>query len=142
MVAVTGTAVRRRGYLGALLGHGFRSVELAPNSWFVRSRRSATRVLWVGSRPHAAPQDILTMRLEFEDDPKALMAALTAVGVQVQDEHGEWLLRRPILARLEIALPTADWASLPILVLIPIEFFASLSLVAVAALPVVHWKAR
>lgn len=82
------------------------------------------------------------MRLEFEDDPKALMAALTAVGVQVQDEHGEWLLRRPILAWLEIALPTAYWASLPILVLIPIEFFASLSLVAVAALAVVHWKAR
>ena len=69
--------------------------------------------------------------------------ALASLGVGIEDEHGEWLLRRPILARLATALPVVWLAPVPILMLMaPIELFAGWTLVAVAAFVVVHWKAR
>lgn len=143
IVVITRTAVRRRSYLSTLRGQGFRTVDLAPNSWFVRSRHSATRVLWVGSRPHGESQDLLTMKLEFEDDPRRLYAALESVGVEIQDERGEWLRRRPILARLEIGGDAALWASFPILILMGSnQLVTGLWLAGLASIAVVHWKAR
>ncbi len=142
-VFVTRTAVRRRGYLGSLRGSGFRSVDLAPNSRLVLSKHADSAVLWVGSRPHGSSQDILTMNLRFSGDPAPLLAALASLGVGIEDEHDEWLLRRPILARLEMALPQVFLAPLPILVFIaPTELLAAWTLVAVTTLIAVHRKAR
>jgi hypothetical protein len=142
IVVITRTAVRRRSYLSTLRGHGFRTVDLAPNSWFVRSKHTATRVLWVGSRPHGKPQDLLTMKLGFEDDARPLYAALESVGVEIQDEQGEWVRRRPIMARLEMGLVTAFLASFPILTLIPSVQLAAVVMLAGLAIAVVHWMAR
>jgi hypothetical protein len=142
IVVITRTAVRRRSYLSTLRGQGFRTVDLAPNSWFVRSRHSATRVLWVGSRPHGQRQDLLTMKLEFEDDPRPLYAALESVGVEIQDEQREWLRRRPIMARLELGLGAAFLSSFPIVILIPSVQLAAGFILAGLAIAVVHWMAR
>jgi hypothetical protein len=143
-VTITKTAVRRRSYLSALLRRGFRTVDLAPNSWFVRPRFSSTGVLWVGSRPHASPkQDVLTMRLEFQDDPKALMNALSSVGVEIEDERADWFTRRPFLARAEMLLLAACALALPVeFVLGPSAVFVGALLLNLVALAVVHWKAR
>ena len=143
IVVITRTAVRRRSYLSTLRGHGFRTVDLAPNSWFVRPKNSATRVLWVGSRPHGENRDLLTMKLEFEDDPGPLFAALQSVGVEIQDERAEWLRRRPILARLQIGGDAALWVLVPISILMgPNQLVAGVMLVGLASLAVIHWMAR
>lgn len=143
IVVITRTAVRRRSYLSTLRGEGFRTVDLAPNSWFVRSRNSATRVLWVGSRPHGENQDLLTVKLEFEDDPRPLFAALESVGVEIQDERAEWLRRRPILSRLQIGGDAALWALVPIPILMGSnQLVAGLTVVGLVSLAVVHWMAR
>lgn len=83
------------------------------------------------------------MKLEFEDDPRRLYAALESVGVEIQDERGEWLRRRPILARLEIGGDAALWASFPILILMGSnQLVTGLWLAGLASIAVVHWKAR
>ena len=83
------------------------------------------------------------MKLEFEDDPRPLFAALESVGVKIQDERGEWLRRWPVLARLEIGLGAAFVAMLPFWTLIPsVQVAAGVMLVGVVSLAVVHWMAR
>jgi hypothetical protein len=144
-VEVTATAVRRRSHLSELLGRGFRMVDLEPGSWYVRSKYSQGNVLWVGSRPHSSPkQEVLTFNLRFEEDPKALKAALREAGVGIEDEHAEWVARRPILARLEMALPPAWFVSISAVALglLSDTYAGALMAFAVVATVVVHWKAR
>lgn len=144
VVAITRTAVRRRSYLSTLLRRGFRTVELAPGSWFVRSRFSDRAVLWVGARPHSSPkQDVLTMRLQFEDDPNALMTALATVGVDIADERADLIARHPTLVRLESLCAAAYAVSLAVsFAIFPYEAMAGIGILTLCALGFVYWKAR
>lgn len=144
-VEITATAMRRRSHLSELLGRGFRTVDLEPGSWYVRSRYSKGNELWVGSRPHSSPkQELLTFNTRFEDDPKALKAALRQAGVGIQDEHADWVGRRPILARLEMALVSVWFLSIPVanLGLLPDPTATALMVSAIAAVVVVHLRSR
>jgi hypothetical protein len=145
IVEITATAVRRRSHLSGLLGRGFRAVDLEPGSWYVRSKYNENRVLWVGSRPHSSPkQEILTFSLRFEDDPTALDAPFREAGAGIEDEHADWLRRRLILARLEMAILPA-WSisvSAAWLGLLPNSTAGAPMALAFGALVVVHLRAR
>jgi hypothetical protein len=145
IVEVTATAVRRRSHLSELLGRGFRAVDLEPGSWYVRSKYFKGRVLWVGAPPHTSPkQEVLTFNVRFDDDPKGLAAVLRQAGVGIEDEHAEWVARRPILSRLEMALYSAWFVSISVAYfgLVPDAIATALMTLIVAALLVVHVIAR